>query len=274
MESIINSISLFLPQILIGSIIGIFLSALGIILILRNLTFMGITISQIATLGFALTLFFGAKNELLSHLFSVIFFIPFFVFTRTAKNKGDTILGILFVSFGALSQILISFGGNVQNHLLAAYFGDILTSEVKFGSYSLPLLIICFLIFLIYYKRILFLSFDRDEFFVRGFGKFPEFIFFIIITLVVSIAVNLLGSFYSAALLIIPAFTALYLFRSMFACFLFAGLLSVFATFGGFILSLVEIQYKNEIIYLPTSSTIVCLLTLSSLVLVVIRRVL
>ncbi|MCB1178529.1 MAG: metal ABC transporter permease, partial [Leptospiraceae bacterium] len=115
---VFNSINLFLPQLILGAIIGIFLSILGVILILRNMTFFGITLSQVSTAGVAVSLFLGIKNELPSLLFSLIIFIPFFFLVRTGKTKSEILLGILFVFFAAFSQILVSFGGNVQNHLL------------------------------------------------------------------------------------------------------------------------------------------------------------
>jgi ABC-type Mn2+/Zn2+ transport system permease subunit len=265
MESVLNTIQLFWAQLIVGSLIGVFLSLLGVILILRNMTFFGITLSQVATAGVAISLFLGIKGELPSLLFSVLIFIPFFFLSRNGMQRSDTVLGILFVSFGALSQILISFGGNVQNHLLSAYFGDILTSEVKFRSYSFVLLLICFCTFILFYKRILFLSFDKDEYRVRRLGDWIELVLLLIMTITVSISVNLLGSFYSAALLIVPAFTGLYIFRSMLGCFAFVTIFSFLGTVGGFFLSLVEIQLEKELVYLPTSSTIVCLLTVSSI---------
>jgi ABC-type Mn2+/Zn2+ transport system permease subunit len=263
MKEFFSNLSLFLPQFFLGSILGMFLSVLGIILILRKMAFFGVTLSQVANFSFALSLFLGFREESFPLIFSVLILVPVFYFTRTTKSKSDTVLGIIFVSFGSLAQVLLSFGGNVQNHLLSAYFGDILTSEIKIKSFMLLVLGVNIILFIFLYQKIIFFSFDPDEYKVRNYPKYVEILFLAIVTSMLSISVNLLGSFYSAAQLIIPGFTALYLFRKLFLVILFSILLSFFATLIGFYISFQEIHYKNETIFLPTSSSIVvCLATL------------
>lgn len=272
MENLITSIDLFLPQILLGSIMGIILSALGVIMVLRNLSFFGITLSQVATTSLAFTLFLGLENELFILLLSSFILIPI-GYISGFKEKADIFLGILFVGFGALSQILVTFGGNVQNHLLQAYFGDILTSQVSLNSFSFYLALLSFFIFIILYKKILFYSFDPGEYVTRKEMRYIDLYFLAIITICLSVSVRLLGSFYSVAQLLIPAFTCISIFRSMKLVFLFSGILSVLATIGGFIFSLYGIQKGNELIYLPTSSTIVLVLILISLILFLLNKI-
>lgn len=257
MNSIFSNLELFYPQLILGILLGAFLSVLGIILVLRKMAFLSVTLSQVATFAFALSLFLGFKGEVLPILISVLILAPIFFLTQTSKSKSDTILGVLFVSFGSASQILLSFGGNVQNHILAAYFGDILTSEVKLQSFMFPLLLGNFLLFLIFFRKIVFYSFDSEEYKVQKLNPYVDLIFFLIVNFVLSIAVNLLGSFYSASQLLIPAFVSLYLFKDLKRCIIFSGFFSAFVTVFGFIISLVEIPYQKEIIYLPTSSSIV-----------------
>lgn len=272
MNDLFSNLSLFFPQILLGSLLGVFLSTLGIILVLRKMAFFGITLSQVSTFSFALTLFFGLKGEILPLLFSVFILVPIFYFTRSTKSKSDTILAILFVSFGSLSQILLSFGGNVQNHILAAYFGDILTSEIKLQSFMVLVLIINIIVFIFLYHKIIFFSFDQDEYIVRKYPRYIEVFFLGIVTSVLSISVNLLGSFYSGAQLIIPGFAALYLFRSLRWAIFFAAFLSSFSTFIGFFVSFQGIQWQGEYIYFPTSSSIVVCLAILSLFLISVKK--
>lgn len=259
MKTIFSNFELFYPQIILGSLLGMFLSLLGIILVLRRMAFLGITLSQVATFGFALSLFLGFKGETFPIFISAIILTSVFFLTQSWKSKSDTLLGVLFVSFGSASQILLSFGGNVQNHILAAYFGDILTSEVKLQSFMFPILFVNFLLFVFFFRKIVFYSFDPEEYKVEKLNPYIDLIFFLIVNFVLSISVNLLGSFYTASQLLIPAFVGLYLFKDLKICMLFAVLFSALVTILGFAISLVEIPYKKEFIYLPTSSSIVAI---------------
>ena len=273
MESVIQSIELFYPKILIGSILGSVLSCLGIILVLRNMSFFCITISQIATSIYAVTLFFGISGEYSVLLITLCMALPIFYWSAES-NKMDTILGILFVSFSGFSQMLLAMGGNVKNHIVSAYLGDILLSDLNLTSPFLYLILFAFFGFILIYKKLLFLSFDRDEYLVRGSSRTIELIFLFILVLTLSISVNLLGSIYSSAQLLIPGFTAVLLFRSMGMVFFFSIFLSLFSGILGFMVSLIGFQKQNDIIYFPTSSTIVCFLALTSFVILIFRKLL
>lgn len=258
MQEILTSIEFFLPQIIIGTVLGIVLSFLGVILVLRNMAFFGVTLSQVVTSSVALSLFFGFQEDYVPILFSTIFMVSLLLIKQDESRPADTMLGIVFVTFSAFSQFLLSLGGNVKNHLMSAYFGDILTSQVKLNSPGFIMVIISLVLFFIYYKKILFLSFDRDEFSVRKLGTTQvDFIYYLITTISLSVSVNLLGSFYSIAHLLIPVYVGLIFARSMGFLFIFSGIFSILSTITGFVLSLKGVTIREETIYFPTSSTIV-----------------
>ncbi|MBP7281515.1 MAG: metal ABC transporter permease [Leptospiraceae bacterium] len=263
MSEILTTFQFFLPQVILGTVLGGLISCLGVIIVLRRMAFFGVTLSQVVSSSVAVSLFLGIQGDIFVLLLSCVFLIPLIMLYKTNDSSGDTILGIVFVSFTAFSQLLLNLGGNVKNHLMAAYFGDILTSQVKLNSTLIILLVVCILLFILFYKRILFLSFDENEFIVRKLSpKLTEISFYFIMTIAISISVNLLGSFYSIAHLLIPVYTALFFARSMRFLFLFSILFSVISTLVGFAISLKPFSYGHEIIYLPTSSAIVVLMSL------------
>ncbi len=265
MEDIFNSLQFFWPQILIGSILGFVLSILGVILVLRDMAFFGVTLSQVVSCSVAISLFLGYENDYIPILFSSVFLLPLLM-VHPEEGKS-TLLGILFVGFASFTQLLLSLGGNVKNHITNAYFGDILTSQVKLESPGFIMVSVGFFLFVAIYKKVLFLSFDRDEFTVRGYGKVAiDLIYYLIITICLSVGVSLLGSFYSVAHMLIPVYIAIKFARSMRFLFVFSGIFSLISTLVGFILSLKSYQYHGELIYFPTSSTIVVLMLLSALV--------
>ena len=211
----LKTIEFFLPQILLGTVLGGLISILGVVLVLKKKAFFGITVSQVISSSVALGLFFGLSNEILTLGITILILIPLIYFLKL-NDSDDTILGIVFVGFTAFTQLLLNMGGNVKNHIMAAYFGDILTSSVKFKIEIIGILIIAVLIYILIYKKILFLSFDRDEYITRyGSPIRLEILYYLTIITVISITVNLLGSFYSIAHLLIPCFAGLQFARSM-----------------------------------------------------------
>lgn len=273
MNEFLNTISFFYPQILLGSVLGALIASFGIIIVLRRMAFFGVTLSQVVTSSVAVSLFFGIQGELFVILLSCLFLIPLLVLYQSENTGGDTILGILFVSFTAISQLLLSLGGNVKNNLMSAYFGDILTSQVKLNFTSITILLLAILVFILIYPRILFLSFDENEFRVRKFSpKATELAFYILMTVTISVCVNLLGSFYSIAHLLIPVYIAFPFARSMGFLFLFSITFSLIATLIGFSISLIPVQFRGEEIYFPTSSTIVVTMAVLGLIVLLVKK--
>ncbi|MDF3819397.1 metal ABC transporter permease [Leptospira sp. 96542] len=265
MTDLLTHWELFLPQILLGSIMGALLSVLGILIVLRKMAFFGVTLSQAVTFSVALSLFLNWDVEVFPVLFSCVLVFPLLFFRRFESVSEDVVLGILFVFFASASQFLLSFGGHVQNHLMASFFGDILTSQVRLTSIGVYVAIGFFVTYLSFFRRFLFISFDRDQYKIQvGNPIYFDFLFYIILAASLTVAVNLLGTFYSVAHLLIPVFTLLPIIRSLRLLALVSILFSALATIFGFYLSLFGVEAGGETIYFPTSSSIVLLLCVVS----------
>lgn len=299
LQEALDTLDFFLPQLVIGSLLGAIISIIGVIIVLRRMAFFGVTLSQVASFATALALFFNIKtfgdpsmhknnvphseflhfiadvqgDLLLIILVCAIVMIPLLILQKNHLAEQDTIMGIIFVSFTAFSQILLTLGGNVKNHFMAAYFGDILTSQISFLSIPVILIGISILLFILFYRRILFLSFDEDEFRTRKLSYFGiEILFYFILIVLISISVNMLGAFFSIAHLLIPVYIALFFARSMWFLFVFSFLFSLFSTIIGFGLSVIPYKYAGNEINLPTSSIIVVCMTVFAVSIVLFRK--
>lgn len=273
MEKLFETLHLFYPQILMGLVLGSIISFLGVILVLRKMAFFGVTLSQAVSAAVALSLFTGWRGNFPVVLLSCVFFLPLILLKKQNMGESNTLLGILFVSYAALSQVLLSFGGNVQNHILAAYFGDILTSSISADVTSFFLVGFSLIVYILIYRKVFFLAFDEDEFRIRKQNVFLiEFLYNLVIIIVLSICVNLLGSFFSIAHLLIPAYTGLLFARSMRFLFVFSFLFSTMATLSGFLFSLLPWTYRGTELYFPTSSIIILFMFLSFVLIYAIKK--
>lgn len=266
--SFLKSYSFFFPQLWMGTFLGILLALFGTFLVLRRMAFLGITLSQIVTFGVALSLFLGWGGEWFAVIFSGLVFLPLVYFQSKEWKHFDSFLGILLVFFASFSQLLLSLGGNVKNQIIAAFFGDILIAKTLQFQAQIPILGLCALGYIFFFRKFLFLAWDKDEFIVRGYRYWLyEWLFFLFTTIIVVFGVHFLGSFYATAHMLVPAYSALAWARSIYSLIGISILLSVFSTWLGFTVSLIGFPIQNELVYFPTSSTIVVMLTLLGLIL-------
>ncbi|MCS7205642.1 MAG: metal ABC transporter permease [Leptospiraceae bacterium] len=260
----IDKILFYLPQILLGGVLGVFVSWMGVFVILRKSVFLGITLAQAITLSVIFVLLLDIHSELLTLILGILFFLPVFV-AYERFNLKEAILAAGFVFYGALGQILTSLSGNVQNHIIAAYFGNILLiSEKEWSHILIPLIVILFL-FVIFYKKILAISFDPLFSKISGIRvSFYEGIYFLILSGILTLSIHFMGSFYTIAHLVIPPTISLLISRNFFFTFLSSTLISVSSTILGFVVSLWEweITFLDKTLHLPTSSSIIVILSL------------
>ena len=266
----LETLSFFKIQLVFGLVLGCACALIGVFVLLQRLTVFGVTLSQAATSATAVSLFLGLQsahggagmgglaNDLLILFLTTLFMLPFFfVKLRNPPNLSAILVGGL-VFFAALSQLLIALGGRVQNHLLRAFFGNILTvSSDEWRHLWIPGVV--FLVFFLYYYRsILSVSFDRDHARLTGIKVFwIDLLFFMMLCVVCSLSINLMGSFYSLAHLILPGLVALAISRSVVTTIGVAVLYSATSTLLGFLLSLYKIPVGLGGLNLPTSSTII-----------------
>lgn len=124
----------------------------------------------------------------------------------------------------------------------------------------LPLCILA-VAFAVGYRDLVALSFDRDHARLSGSpALLVEGLFFVGLAYVTAEAINLMGSFYTLAQMIVPALLSLMVARSLAAALALAVGYSAVTTAAGFALSLQPVRWAGTSLHLPTSSTIVLLL--------------
>ena len=272
-------------QLIAGMLLGGFCSILGVFVLLKRLTIFGVTLSQGATCAVALSLLLnmgndpagdshgGISSDIFVLLFTIIIMAPFFLIKLKNPPNITAILIIGFVFFAALSQILLAIGGQVQNHLLQAFFGNILTSGAEEWQHLILPILIILPLFIYFYRSFTAVAFDRDHAQLSGIATNRiDFMFYLIISYVLASTINLMGSFYTLAHLILPALFALYVCRSIFTALIVSFVYSSLSTVIGFMISLWKIPVGQDGLNLPTSSTVIFVLCLFMIFIPIMRR--
>ena len=221
----------FLVRALIGGLgVALVAGPLGCFVVWRRLAYFGDTLSHSALLGVALALLFEANITLVVFLTAVMISVALLVLKKIAPLSSDALLGLLAHSVLAIGLIVLSFMTWVRVDLMGFLFGDILAVSkadlaIIWGGGAAVLGVLAFI-----WRGLFCATVSRDI--AQAEGLHParmEFIFMILMALVIAISMKIVGVLLITALLIIPAATARQVSRSPEQMAMFAVVVGIVA---------------------------------------------
>lgn len=239
----------FRYALIVGVMIALCSSLLGVTLVLKRLSFIGDGLSHVAFGAIALSgvigvLFDGAKDALPEFLIGND--MPFVLFItiicavlllsrgQNAKINGDAAIAMLSVGALALGYLLMNVfappSSNISGDICSTLFGStsILTLSLTDVWLSVILSLTVVALFVLFYNRIFQITFDED--FSRATGvntRLYNFIAAVIIAVIIVLAMNLVGSLLTSALIVFPALSAMRVFKSFFRVTVCSAIVSV-----------------------------------------------
>ena len=228
----------FMIRSLVTAIIsGMMLPMLGSFTINRNMGFMADAMAHATMPIIAVGVFFGFSISALG-LPAAIFVALFLGFVIKNTNIGeDTSIGIIFSSFFALGFVLISLL-NVSINLEDLLFGQILAVSYFDMYVILALFVVLLIIFLAYYKQMLFYSFDPVGAQIRGLNtSFLNYLFLIMLSLAIIGSLQTVGIILVLSMLIIPAASAKLLAKTFNYTTIIGVVFGVISSVSGLLLS-------------------------------------
>ncbi|MBR1703873.1 MAG: metal ABC transporter permease [Clostridia bacterium] len=251
--------------IIVGVLIALCSSLLGVTLVLKRFSFIGDGLSHVAFGGLAIASVVNLTNEM--WLVLPITVLSAVLLLRTGQNtriKGDAAIAMISVgalAFGYLIMNLFSTSTNLSGDVCSTLFGStsILTLTQQEVILSAILSVLVILLFIFLYHKIFDVTFDEN--FAKASGTRVELyntVIAIVIAVIIVLAMNLVGSLLISALVIFPALSAMRLFRSFKAVTIFSAVFSVVCALLGMLISII---YGT-----PVGSTIVAVDTVAFLI--------
>ena len=228
----------FMLRSLITAIVsGMMLPLLGSFTINRNMGFMADAMAHATMPIIAVGVFFGFSISALG-VPAAIFVALFLGFVIKNTNIGeDTSIGIIFSSFFALGFVLISLL-NVSINLEDLLFGQILAVSYFDVFAILALFIVLLFLFLVFYKQLLFYSFDPVGAQIRGLNtSFLNYLFLIMLSLAIIGSLQTVGIILVLSMLIIPAASAKLLAKTFNYTTIIGIVFGVISSVSGLLLS-------------------------------------
>ena len=242
--------------IIVGVLIAVCSSLLGVTLVLKRFSFIGDGLSHVAFGAMAVAAVIGLTNTNIIILpVTVICAILLLRTGKNAKIRGDAAIAMLSVGALAIGYLLMnvfSTSSTVSGDVCGTLFGStsILTLTKTDVILCSLLSLAVITVFILFYNRIFAVTFDED--FARATGTKANgynLLIAIIIAIIVVLAMNLVGSLLISALVIFPALSAMRVFKTFRSVTVCSACVSVFSASFGIIASI--------LLDTPVGSTIV-----------------
>jgi ABC-type Mn2+/Zn2+ transport system permease subunit len=221
-----------------GTLIGIVCAVIGTYIVLKGLSFIGAGIAHASFGGVALGFLLKVNPVLTAVFFCLGTAWAIGLVTRKGRVKEDTAVGIFFASTMAFGILLIGLMQGYNVDLFGYLFGSILAVSQNDVWITLGLSAAVLLLVLLFFKELLFVTFDAEMAAVTGVPAARiYFLLLSLMALTVVLSIKVVGIVLVSALLVTPAAAAYQLtenFRRMMAL---SVLIGVSSTVGGLLLS-------------------------------------
>lgn len=242
--------------IIVGVLISLCASLLGVTLVLKRFSYIGEGLSHTAFGTMAIAGILGLTNNML--LVLPVTIISAILLLKTSQNKkinGDALIAIISVSSLAVGYLLLNVfnsSSNVSGDVCTTLFGSTSILTLSSGDVWLTVALTLFVIvfFVFFYNKIFAITFDEN--FARASGIKVELYNILLATtiaIVIVVAMNLVGSLLVSALIIFPALSAMRVFKSFKGVTICSAIVSVVCALVGLILSI--------LVGTPVGSTII-----------------
>ena len=235
--------------IIVGILISLCSSLLGVTLVLKRYSFIGDGLSHVAFGAMAIAAVMRLTNDmplvLTVTVLSAIFLLQK---GQSAKINGDASIGMISVSALAIGYMLMnlfpsSASANISADVCTTLFGStsILTLSREDVVLCVVLSIAVLIIFFLFYNKIFAVTFDEN--FAKATGvKTGAYNLMIatLIAVIIVLAMNLVGSLLISALVIFPAISAMQLHKSFLSVTIASALISVICATVGMIVSILS----------------------------------
>ncbi|MCR4579179.1 MAG: metal ABC transporter permease [Treponema sp.] len=230
---------------IVGVLISLCSSLLGVTLVLKRFSFIGDGLSHVAFGAISLATVMNMTNNM--YLVLPVTIIAAILLLRTGKNtkiQGDAAVAMISVAslaIGYLVMNIFSASSNLTGDVCTTLFGSTSILTLTKGEVWLCtiLSLMVTIAFILFYNKIFAVTFDEN--FAQAIGTHASvynLVIAVIIAVIIVLAMNLVGSLLISALVIFPALSAMRIFKSFRSVTLCSAVISIFCSSAGILISI------------------------------------
>ena len=251
---------------IVGVLIALCSSLLGVILVLKRFSYIGDGLSHVAFGAMAIAAVVGLTDRMILTLPITIVCAILLLWTgQNTKIKGDAAIAMISVGALAVGYLLMNLfptSSNISGDVCTTLFGSmkILTLTKSEVILSIVLSVVVVILFVAFYNRFFAVTFDES--FAKAVGTKTNLLNLLIATIIaviIVLAMNLVGSLLVSALVIFPALSAMRVFKSFRSVTVCAAVISVVCALIGIIVSiLMDTPVGSTIVITDIVAFLVC----------------
>jgi len=242
---VFSTVLLFREALYGALVIALACSVLGVYVVLRRIVFVGAALAQISSAGIALALWLaglgitlgGAAKPTVVSLLLTLVAVLFFASGTRGRIPPDATIGITYSVAAAVGILLIAKAASGEAHdifLAGNILGITRSDTLVLLAVTVPVLAIHAL----FYKELLFVSFDRETARTLGYNvRAWDLLLYLTLGVVIASAMQYAGVMLVFNFLVLPAVTGLLLSHTMRGAFFWSVVSALLAAFVGFSLS-------------------------------------
>ena len=252
MTDLFSTLSFYLSKsfvvnaLIVGVLIALCSSLLGVTLVLKRYSFIGDGLSHVAFGAMAVAAVIGLTDDMpLVLTVTVVCAVLLLRMGKNAKIKGDAAIAMISVGSLAIGYLLMNIfntgSSNLSGDVCSTLFGS--TSILTLSTFDvwmcIILSVIVVLFFVLFYNKIFSITFDEN--FARATGQragLYNLLIAIVIAVIIVVSMQLVGSLLISALVIFPALSAMRVFKSFKSVTICAAIVSVVCALIGLFTSI------------------------------------
>ena len=236
--------------ILVGSLIAISSSFLGIFLVLKKQSMIGDGLAHVSFATIAIALLLNKSPLLVSIPLVILSSFLILKLNEKAGLHGDAAIGLVSSFAVALGVLISSMAKGFNVDLFSYLFGSILVISKLDVILSVILSILVILLVLIFYNNLFAITYDEEFATVIGLQpKYMNYLISVLTSITVVLGIRVVGTMLISSMIIFPTVTALQVSKGFKGTILISSIISV--------LSVVLGTFISYILNFPTGATIV-----------------
>lgn len=234
----ILSYNFIIRALIVGVIVSLCSSLLGVSLVLKKYSMIGDGLSHVS-FG-ALAIATALNIAPLKFAIPIVIIVAFFLLkiSDNAKIKGDSAIALISAGSLAIGIISVSVSTGVNTDVYSYLFGSILAISKSDMILSVILGLLVLVIYILFYNKLFAITFDEN--FAKATGvkvNAYNMIIAFLTAITIVLGMKLMGSLLITSLIIFPSLTSMKLLKTFKSVVISSGILSIINLIIGIIIS-------------------------------------
>lgn len=223
---------------IIGIIVSLNCSTIGLFLVLRRFSMVGDTISHVALAGVALGMVTGIYPIYSAIAVSIVASIGIERLRKSYKEYSELALSIVLAAGIGIASLLISLDQANTNGIMSYLFGSIALVTTRDLMMITIMGTIILVMVMFSYRALFYITFDEESSKYAGIKVNRVNIFFsVLIALTITLSMRIVGILLVSSLMVLPVATSLQIAKSFKQALIYSNIFGIIAVISGLVIS-------------------------------------